>query len=47
VVNSGDETTIHGQNQAKGCTPHVTATFQATGVQFESSGSASPVRLVQ
>lgn len=40
-------TTVNGKNKHKGCTPHVTATFQATGVTFTSSGAATPVRLVQ
>jgi len=43
----GDDSTVHGDNQARGCTPHVTASFQATGVEFYSSGAPSPVRLVQ
>jgi hypothetical protein len=43
----GDGFTVHGANQAQGCRPHVTATFAATGVEFEDSGAPSPVRLVQ
>ena len=42
-----DGFTVHGENKAKGCTPHVTATFAATGVEFVESGAPSPVRLVQ
>jgi hypothetical protein len=47
IDNSGSDATIHGANAAHGCTPHVTATFQATGVTFITSGSTSPVRLVK
>jgi hypothetical protein len=47
VTNPSDGSTIHGANKAKGCTPHVTATFQATGVEFTESGAPSPIRLVQ
>lgn len=47
VANPGDGYTVHGQNKHKGCTPHVTATFEAaTGVEFASTGAVSPVRLV-
>lgn len=47
VVNPWDGSTAHGENWDHGCTPHVTATFEATGVQYTESGSISPVRLVQ
>lgn len=43
----GDGFTVHGRNTARGCVPHVTATFAATGVQFTESGAPSPVRLVK
>lgn len=43
----GDDTTVHGANKAKGCTPHVTATFDATGPTFSDAGSLGPVRLVK
>ncbi len=41
-----DGTTIHGK-PASGCSPHVTATFESTGVEFSQSGAYSPVRLVK
>ena len=47
IVNDGNGTTTHGSNTHHGCTPHVTATFQATGVEFTESGASSPVRLVE
>lgn len=47
VRNRKDGETRHGRNRAEGCTPHVTATFGATGPKFTESGSTSPVRLVQ
>ena len=47
VGNPEDGSTSHGQNAHQGCTPHVTATFQASGVEFTQSGAASPVRLVK
>jgi hypothetical protein len=47
VAAPGDGFTVHGASAHQGCTPHVTATFQASaGVTFTSSGAASPVRLV-
>jgi Flp pilus assembly protein TadG len=45
INNPQDASTVHG-GPGSGCRPHVTATFQSTGVAFESSGSSSPVRLV-
>lgn len=39
------EATVHGQS-GSGCVPHVTATFEATGVEFNESGAPGPVRLV-
>lgn len=42
-----DGTTVHGKNAHKGSIPHVTATFQASGAEFTSSGTSTPVRLVQ
>ncbi len=48
VGNPGDGFTTHGESNHKGCTPHVTATFEtADGVEFTESGAISPVRLVQ
>jgi hypothetical protein len=47
IDNPGDGSTVHGQNQHHGCTPHVTATFESTGVEFTQSGSITPVRLVR
>jgi len=46
VDNPGDGSTMHGENVHRRCTPHVTATFEATGAEFQDSGSVSPVRLV-
>ena len=47
IAYHSDSVTVHGSNNAKGCTPHVTATFEATGATFDSAGSTSPVRLVK
>jgi hypothetical protein len=47
IAYSDNNTTVHGNNVNKGCTPHVTASFASTGVTFTDSGSASPVRLVK
>jgi len=46
LPNTDDGSTQHGQ-PARGCTPHVTATFESSGAEFTESGSASPVRLVR
>jgi Flp pilus assembly protein TadG len=46
LVNPQNDTTVHGQ-PGGGCKPHVTATFESTGVVFTDSGATSPVRLVQ
>lgn len=46
IDNLGDGSVQHGDNKHKGCTPHVTATFEATGVNFTESGFVGPVRLV-
>lgn len=46
IDNLGDGSVQHGNNKHKGCTPHVTATFEATGVDFTESGFVGPVRLV-
>lgn len=43
--NPSNETTMHGQSN-QGCTPHVTATFESTGVDFTETGAPGPVRLV-
>lgn len=40
-------TTIHGKIADGGCNAHVTATFSATGIVFEESGSVGPIRLVK
>jgi len=48
IANPDDGFTTHGENKHKGCTPHVTATFEtAEGVEFTDSGAISPVRLVK
>lgn len=47
IDNLRDGATAHGSNTHDGCRPHVTASFQATGVTFEDSGAATPVRLVK
>lgn len=47
IDNPGDGSTVHGRNVHRGCTPHVTATFESTGVQFTDTGSVTPVRLVR
>jgi len=47
LLNPGDGSTVHGENEHHRCTPHVTATFEATGVEFTESGSVTPVRLVR
>ena len=48
IGDPGDGYTAHGENKNKGCTPHVTATFEtAQGVEFTDSGASSPVRLVK
>jgi Flp pilus assembly protein TadG len=41
-----DGSTVVGK-PGKGCSPQVTATFEASGVTFQDSGSPSPVRLVK
>lgn len=46
INNPGTDHVIHGRNANRGCTPHVTATFQSSGVTFTESGSVGPVRLV-
>jgi Flp pilus assembly protein TadG len=43
----GDDTTVHGENRPKGCVPHVSATFNATGPTFLDAGALGPVRLVK
>jgi Flp pilus assembly protein TadG len=47
VLNPMDGSVAHGANKHGGCTPHVTATFQATGAEFTESGFVGPVRLVK
>ncbi len=39
--------TVHGYQKNQGCYAHVTATFEAMGLEFTSSGSYGPVRIVQ
>ena len=46
IDNPGDGSVVHGDNQHWRCKPHVTATFEATGVDFNESGFVGPVRLV-
>ena len=43
----GNDETVHGKNKAKGCKPHVTATFHSTGATFMDAGALGPVRLVK
>jgi hypothetical protein len=47
IDNPGDGTVAHGGNTHKGCTPHVTATFEASGATFTESGFVGPLRLVK
>ncbi len=46
IDNPGTDSVVHGDNSHGGCTPHVTATFQSSGVEFSESGFVGPVRLV-
>jgi hypothetical protein len=47
IDNPEDGSVAHGSNTHGGSIPHVTATFQATGVDFTESGFVGPVRLVK